>query len=121
MAWLRGNNDSFVDVFGEAAAQRSLTGAARPWSTRAYGLYAAETLLSLYAMLPTSSEGKMSTLARPLRGLLGALLFATRARKMRVGLQLAVEDECGSSWCARLCGFNHLIHASRLGRAFGGE
>src|SRR5215207_4857959 len=62
-----------------APRERSLHGRASPWRIGPTALAPASRCTSLYAMLPASSVGKTSTLARPATGLAGAFRAATEA------------------------------------------
>ena len=62
---------------GTAPRDRSLHGRANPWTIGPTALAPASRCTSLYAMLPASSEGKMSTFADPATGLPGDFRAAT--------------------------------------------
>ena len=71
-------------------------------------------------MLPTSSEGNTSTLARPLRGCWVPWSVLPRHNGC-VGLQLSVENEVGRHFFGDLSGADHFVDALMACAALGGE
>ena len=128
MVWLfrayglaAGHNNGFINIFGEAAAREVVDGCCEALEYGAYGLYAAETLHELVCDVAYFERGEDEYVGTTAQRAVGRLAVCYRGHEGCVGLQLAVEDECGVELVCELCGFNHLIHALALGRTFGGE
>ena len=79
----------------EQPRERSFAGRASPCRIGPSACAPPKRSTSLYAMLPESRSGKMSTLARPATGEPGAFEFATARHKRSIGLQFSVDGQVG--------------------------
>ncbi len=79
----------------EQPRERSFAGLASPCSIGPSACAPPKRSTSLYAMLPESRSGKISTFARPATGEPGAFEFATLRHKRSIGLQFSVGGQVG--------------------------
>ena len=78
-----GHDDGLVDIFGECTAGEIVDGSGQTLKHRTNSLYAAKTLHELVGDIAHFERGNTSTLARPERAELGALLGPHRAQERR--------------------------------------
>ena len=115
------DDDSLVDVFGEATAAEVVDGSCEALEHGAYSLHAAETLHEFVGDVAHLEVGEHEHVGAAAEGAVGSFCCGYRGHEGGVGLKFAVEDELGGELMCDFGGRDDFVDLLALGRTFGRE
>ena len=113
------DDDSFVDVFGDATARKVVDGGCETLENGTYGLCACKTLNEFVADVAHFKRGEYENVCTSAEGAVGRFAACNAGNDSCIGLQFAVEDELGSHFVGDFCGFDNLVDTFVACAAFG--